>query len=305
MKIIFGSFDDRRAEHELRSLHRIKSVRHPFLLSLERIEVVDNRLAIVTELADSSLKDRYDECRRAGLPGVPRAELLGFLRDAADALDFLSERHSLQHLDVKPENLLMVGGHIKVADFGLVKEVGRTQASLVGGLTPLYSSPEVFQGTPGARSDQYSLAVVYQEMLTGTPPFTGLTAAELTMQHLQSDPNLGSLPTQDRFVIARALSKNPTQRFASCTEMVDALFAATVADEPAPAANVEEPQRSFDDCVSAFPDRRAEPRPGPVAEFLDERVHADGGRGTAVLWSAAENDGPPTRQTIALSKRGG
>jgi eukaryotic-like serine/threonine-protein kinase len=300
VKIIYGAFDDRRAELELRSLHRIKSVRHPFLLSLERIEVVDNRLAIVTELADSSLKDRYDECRRAGLPGVPRAELLSFLRDTADALDFLGERHSLQHLDVKPENLLIVGGHIKVADFGLVKEVGCTQASLVGGLTPLYSSPEVFQGTPGARSDQYSLAVVYQEMLTGIPPFRGLSAAELTMQHLQSDPNLAPLPMQDRFVIARALSKNPTQRYASCTEMVDALFAATIADEVAPAANASEPQRSFDDCVSAFPDRRAESRPGPVAEFLDERSHADGGRGTAVLWSAAENDGPPTRQTVEL-----
>ena len=51
VKIIFGAFDGRRAELELRSLHRIKMVRHPFLLSLERIEVVDNRLAIVTELA--------------------------------------------------------------------------------------------------------------------------------------------------------------------------------------------------------------------------------------------------------------
>ena len=299
VKIIYGAFDDRRAELELRSLHRIKLVRHPFLLSLERIEVVDNRLAIVTELADSSLKDRYDECRRSGLPGVPRAELLGFMRDAADALDFLSERHSLQHLDVKPENLLIVGGHIKVADFGLVKEVGRTQASLVGGLTPLYSSPEVFQGTPGARSDQYSLAVVYQEMLTGTPPFKGLTAAELTIEHLQGDPNLSALPMQDRFVIARALAKNPTQRFASCTEMVDALFAASVADETAPFQDVEKSPRSFDDCVSAFPDRRAESRPGPVAEFLDESNHAADGRGTAVLWNATENDGPPARETMA------
>lgn len=301
VKIIYGAFDDRRAELELRALHRIKLVRHPFLLSLERIEVVDNRLAIVTELADSSLKDRYDECRRSGLPGVPRAELLGFMRDAADALDFLSERHSLQHLDVKPENLLIVGGHIKVADFGLVKEVGRTQASLVGGLTPLYSSPEVFQGTPGARSDQYSLAVVYQEMLTGTPPFKGLTAAELTIEHLQGDPNLSALPMHDRFVIARALAKNPTQRFASCTEMVDALFAASVADETAPFQDSEQPPRSFDDCVSAFPDRRAEPRPGPVAEFLDERNHTADGRGTAVLWNATENDGPPSRQAIPLS----
>lgn len=77
------------------------------MLSLERIEVVDNRLAIVTELADSSLKDRYDECRLAHLPGVPRGESLGFLRDAADWLfDFLSERHSLQHLDAKPEKFI-------------------------------------------------------------------------------------------------------------------------------------------------------------------------------------------------------
>lgn len=298
VKIIYGAFDDRRAELELRSLHRIKSVRHPFLLSLERIEVVDNRLAIVTELADSSLKDRYDECRRAGMPGIPREELLGFMRDAADALDFLSDRHSLQHLDVKPENLLIVGGHIKVADFGLVKEVGRTQASLVGGLTPLYSSPEVFQGTPGARSDQYSLAVVYQEMLTGAPPFAGTNAAELTMQHLQGEPNLAPLPMHDRFVIARALSKNPAQRFTSCLEMVDALRAADVGTVTAstPAA---EASRSFDDCVSAFPDRRASPRPGPVAEFLNDRQPADDGRGTAVLWTSAVNNDPPVRQSIA------
>ena len=300
VKLIYGAFDDRRAELELRSLHRIKMVRHPFLLSLERIEVVDNRLAIVTELADSSLKDRYDECRRANLPGLPRAELLGFLRDAADALDFLSERHSLQHLDVKPENLLIVGGHIKVADFGLVKEVGRTQASLVGGLTPLYSSPEVFQGTPGARSDQYSLAVVYQEMLTGMAPFTGLTAAELTMQHLQGDPNLTSLPMHDRFVIARSLSKNPLQRFASCKEMVDALLAATVAEETTLVVKVDDFHRSFDDCVSIFPDRRVEPRPGPVAEFFDERAHPDDGKRTAVLRNEAENAEPPTRRTIDL-----
>lgn len=269
VKFIFGSFNDRRAEHELRALHRIKSVRHPFLLSLERIEVVDERLAIVTELADSSLKDRYDECRRQGLPGIPRDELLGYMHDAAEALDYLSERHSLQHLDVKPENLLLVAGHVKVADFGLVKEIGKTQASLVGGLTPLYSSPEVFQGMPGTRSDQYSLAVVYQEMLTGTPPLAGANAAELTMQHLQGEANLAPLPMSDRFAIARALAKDPTQRFPNCSAMVNALLAHSPAAEPVVGATSHvgpEPDdgRTFGDFGSALPERRAEQRPGPM-----------------------------------------
>ncbi|BBO30999.1 tubulin-like doman-containing protein [Lacipirellula parvula] len=298
VKFIFGSFNDRRAEHELRALHRIKSVRHPFLLSLERIEVADDRLAIVTELADSSLKDRYDECRRQGLPGIPRAELLGYMHDAAEALDYLSERHSLQHLDVKPENLLLVAGHVKVADFGLVKEVGKTQASLVGGLTPLYSSPEVFQGMPGARSDQYSLAVVYQEMLTGMPPLAGANAAELTMQHLQGEANLTPLPMQDRFAVARALAKDPTQRFSNCCAMVDALLAqpgdgghATGESQFAGAEIADE--RTFGDFGSALPERRAEQRPGPI-EPLFAGPHAEtqfeGAWGEpASDWGAAES----------------
>jgi serine/threonine protein kinase len=225
VKFIYGSYNEKRAEHELRALQRIKDLRHPFLLSLERIEVVDSRLVIVTELADNSLKDRFDECRQQGSPGVPREELIKYLRDAADALDFLSQKHSLQHLDVKPENLLLVAGHVKVADFGLVKDVGNSQASLVGGLTPLYSAPEVFQGSPSPYSDQYSLAVLYQEMLTGVLPFPGVTAAELTLQHLHDEPDMAALPTSDRYVLARALAKEPSQRFASCSDMIQALFA--------------------------------------------------------------------------------
>jgi serine/threonine protein kinase len=226
VKFIYGSYHEKRAEHEFRSLERVKEVRHPFLLSLERIEIVDNRLAIVTELADGSLKERFDQCRSEGMPGIPRDELLRYLHDAADALDYLYQKHSLQHLDVKPENLLLVAGHVKVADFGLVKDVGVSQGSLVGGLTPLYSAPEVFQGTPTNRSDQYSLAVLFQELLTGVLPFDGSTAAELTLQHLHDEPNLTPLPLGDRYVLARALAKDPQQRFESCSAMVAGLSAA-------------------------------------------------------------------------------
>ncbi len=198
-------------------------MRHPFLLSLERIEISEGRLFVVTELADASLRDRMQECLNEGLPGIPRAELLRHLREAAEALDYLSSNFELQHLDIKPENVLLLAGHVKVADFGLVKQVERPEASLVGGLTPSYAAPEVYQGNPSRFSDQYSLAILYQEMLTGMLPFAGSTVAELTLQHLHNEPNLDSLDEDDRYVISQALAKESSHRFANCCAMVDAL----------------------------------------------------------------------------------
>ena len=137
LKLVYGKLDEERAVRELKALSEMKGVRYPFILSIERIEVVAGRLAIVTELADGSLKNRFDQCRAEGQPGVPREELLNYLRDAADALDHLCQHHQLQHLDIKPENLLLVGGRVKVADFGMVKSVQNSSASLLNSLTPV------------------------------------------------------------------------------------------------------------------------------------------------------------------------
>jgi serine/threonine protein kinase len=223
VKILFGRRDGQQAEAELKSLQRMRDLRHPFLLSVERIEVCDNRLVVVTELADCNLEERFNACRNEGQPGIPRDELLTYLRDAADALDFMYEQHGLQHLDIKPDNLLVQGRHVKVADFGLAKNVNLPGVSVINGFTPLYAPPEIFEGKPGGTSDQYSLAIVYQTMLTGTPPFNGRTAAQLTSQHLRSQPDLSPLPATDRPVIAKALSKNVKSRFDSCRRFVDEL----------------------------------------------------------------------------------
>lgn len=225
VKILHGNFDDPAADAELKSLQLMRELRHPFLLNIERIEIDENRLVIVTELAECSLEDRFDELKRDGLKGIPRDELLVYLRDAADALDFMHQQHGLQHLDIKPGNLLIQGGHAKVADFGMIKDVRRAQVSMIGGFTPLYAPPELFEGEPSGASDQYSLGIVYQVMLTGRPPFAGRTAAQLTAQHLSSKPDLSLLTPADRSVIARALSKNPLARFPSCREFVDRLSA--------------------------------------------------------------------------------
>ncbi len=226
IKFVFGSIDEERAGNELKSLKRIREVQHPFIISLERIEIVDSHLIVVTELADGSLLDRFREFHDRGLVGIPRERLIEYMKDSADALDFLCQRHDLQHLDVKPANLLLVADRIKVADFGLIKDVQRNSMSLMGGMTPTYAAPEMFDGRPGRYSDQYSLAIVYQEMLTGGLPFRGRTTAQLATEHLHKAPNLEGLPAAERPVIARALSKKPSQRFGSCREMIDALIAA-------------------------------------------------------------------------------
>ncbi len=232
VKIIYGDADPLQAETELRALARIKDVRHPLLLSIERIEMCDGNLVIVTELADGSLKDRFSQLRQAQSVGVPQAELLRYVHDTAEALDYLYESYSLQHLDVKPENILLLSGRAKLGDFGLVKNLYERSASMVGGLTPTYAPPELFEGKPNRHSDQYGLALVYTHMLTGALPFPSGSTAQIAAAHLHGVPDLSALPRAQRPVIARALSKDPALRFGSCTELVAALKDSLRAEEP-------------------------------------------------------------------------
>src|SRR6516165_5476869 len=203
IKFVYGdldtiSDDGQRAKQELKALSRVKTVRHPYILSLERFDIIDGQLMIVMELADRNLWDRFRECKAAGLPGIPREELLRYMEESAEALDLMNTLHQLQHLDIKPQNLFLVHNHAKVADFGLVKDLHGRMASVTGGITPVYAAPETFDGWASRFRDQYSLAIVYQELLTGQRPFNGTTVGQLIMQHLQTAPDLSPLPPCDR-----------------------------------------------------------------------------------------------------------
>lgn len=229
IKFVYGNLnaldgDDARAVQEMKALERVKQVRHPFVCQIDRIEDVGGELVIVMELADRNLHECLVEYQQAGHPGVPRDILLGYLDDAAVGLDHLIEKHNLQHLDVKPRNLFTVADRAKVADFGLVKQLERSSSSgLMGGVTPIYAAPETFQNKISKHSDQYSLAVVYVELLTGKRPFSGRNIRQLALQHMSEPPDLSMLPEADRPVVERALAKDPDERWPSCTAFIRAL----------------------------------------------------------------------------------
>src|SRR6476659_5618644 len=156
--------DNSSLRQEFEAFQRIKAIRHPFLLMLERMELIGGELMMVMELADQSLQSRFDECRAAGQPGIPRDELLGYLTEAAEVLDLICSRYGLQHLDIKPANLFLVSGHLKVGDYGMVSGVepdAPGAAAQPRCFTPKYAPPELLTNQVDSRSDQYSLALVF------------------------------------------------------------------------------------------------------------------------------------------------
>jgi serine/threonine-protein kinase len=160
--------------------------------------------------------------------------VLNVLRQTAAALDY-AHKKGIVHRDIKPANIMIDGdGTVKITDFGIAKIAASqqlTQTGLVMG-TPNYMSPEQVQGKPvDGQADQFSLAVVSYEMLTGEKPFVGEQLTTVLYKIVSEDPppvehlnpTLGFAVTM---VLNRALAKDPAKRFATCTEFVDALEAA-------------------------------------------------------------------------------
>ncbi|HEX5271298.1 MAG TPA: PilZ domain-containing protein, partial [Gemmataceae bacterium] len=189
---------------------------HP---GLQPVEVLTGgaRAALVCDPLEGTLSDRLQHCQTVGLPGVPRRELLDHLHVAAAALDAVYHDHGVQHLCLSPRALVLDGTRLFVADMGLGQLLWLPAGHALGQMNGRYAAPELCAGEVSAACDQYGLAVIYQEMLTGTSPFRGGPGRG------KARPNLDLLPAPDREPIARALNPDPERRFATCAELIDAL----------------------------------------------------------------------------------
>lgn len=232
VKIIFRPLSHAEAQQELNSLELIKRLRHPFLLQTQAYFSQQDRLFIIMDLADGSLRDRLKECKAAGMDSIPTEELVTYTVESAEALDFLhSER--VQHRDIKPENILLLRRHAKLADFGLAKvQEASRMATATGSGTPLYMAPEIWRGKRSQHSDQYSLALTYAEMRLGRRVFSSNDMMQVMIDHLERAPKLDPIPAAEQQVLLRALAKDPEQRFPSCLDFARALRPAALAAPP-------------------------------------------------------------------------
>ena len=214
----FVALEGAAGDAELRALNLMKDISHPHLVAMHGAWERGGFLIIAMTLAEGTLLDCLRQAVRDGHAGIPLAPLLQYLSEAAAGIDHLNEC-GIQHRDVKPQNLLLVGGAVQVADFGLAKFLEKTSVSHTGQMTPLYAAPESFRGQLTRRSDQYSLAATYCQLRGNRLPFEG-NAAQVTRGHLELPPDLTMLPEAERAVLAQALAKEPQQRFPSCGDFV-------------------------------------------------------------------------------------
>jgi len=217
--------DKSSTEIEKTTLAWLQAMDHPNLLKIFELKETTEFLFVLMELAEGTLFDSFNAAKKSGASHLPFSDLLPFMYQAANAIDFLNDpqhgigNQGIQHRDIKPQNLLLVKGVLKVGDFGLARLLSHTMTSHTGTLTLAYAAPEFFEGKTYRQSDQYSLACTFCQLATGKLPFDG-TAAEMVAGHLLGAPNLHLLPEDQKAVVEKALLKKPQSRWKDCQEFV-------------------------------------------------------------------------------------
>ena len=212
--------DERFRRRFLKEPRLAAALEHPNVVPIYEAREHDGQLYLAMRYVPG--EDLKTRIARTGPP--PRGEAVRTLAQVADALD-AAHRRGLIHRDVKPANILLdEDGHAYLVDFGITKSLSSDSTAtgqVVGTLD--YMAPERIRGEHvDGRSDQYALACVLYECLAGTPPFRRATEAETMWAHIRGDiPSLPGHPTLDP-VLAKGLAKEATERYATCTELVDA-----------------------------------------------------------------------------------
>jgi eukaryotic-like serine/threonine-protein kinase len=249
IKILHEQYSDdpEYVERFRREARALAQLNHPNIVTvIDRGEFEGRQFIVFEHVEGENLKELVD--REGQLP-VDRA--LALVHQVARGLAFAHD-HDVIHRDVKPHNVLIdEDGVAKVTDFGIARSLdpadGLTETGTLLG-TSEYIAPEQASGARvDERSDQYSLAVVLYELLTGEPPYTGDNFMAVAMKHIQQpvprvrDVRPDVAPRIDA-IVARAMAKRPDDRFPSTEAMMAALEAAQAGKDstPVPVAQADD-----------------------------------------------------------------
>jgi len=200
----------------------VAGLKHHNIVTIYDLGIADDHAYIAMEHFPAG-----DLRQRMKTPMSP-SMALHYLQQIASALDAIHNVGVL-HRDLKPANVMLrTDGSLCLIDFGLAK-ANETEVELTGTReifgTPYYMSPE--QGHAeliDARSDLYSLGIVYFEMLTGKKPYTGGSAMEVIYKHKRAElPELAPQFACYVPIIRKLLAKAPADRFQSARELLDAI----------------------------------------------------------------------------------
>jgi serine/threonine-protein kinase len=217
---------DRLRERLFREAQSAGILSHPNIVTIYDIAEESGLAYIFMEFVDGPPLEKILN----GPDPLDRDGVLSIFRQTAIALDY-AHKKGIVHRDIKPANILIHDGSLaKITDFGVAKILSQqmTQSGVMMG-TPNYMSPEQVQGhAVDGRADQFSLAVIAYEILTGEKPFMADHLPSLLFRIVREDPlppqRLNpTLGPQVEVVLRKALSKNAGERFPNCAEFVEAL----------------------------------------------------------------------------------
>jgi serine/threonine-protein kinase len=218
------------AERFLREITIAARLTHPHVLPLlDSGQAAGSLYYVMPYVRGETLRQRLVREQR-----LPLKDALAIARELGGALDY-AHREGFVHRDVKPENVLLADGHAVLADFGIARAICQaggdhvTEVGLAIG-TPEYMSPEQAAGDRelDGRCDVYALGCVIYETLAGEPPFSGPSARAVIAKHLSEPPpplraRRPDAPAAVEQALARALAKDPADRFASIADLMAAL----------------------------------------------------------------------------------
>lgn len=236
LKVSSITTDEAGGRHLLaREYEAISGIRHPAVVELHAYGVHAGREFLAMEyFPRGDLKARMQI-------GITEREALRYVDHIAHALRIVHHAGIL-HRDLKPPNVMLrENDDVALIDFGLARNLeGGLSSTRTGVLrgSPYYMSPEQALGEElDARTDLYSLGIIFYEMLTGRKPFAGSSAIEVLQQHVNAPlPKLPERHAQHQPLIDRMLAKARDQRFSSAEEVIDAVGTARETRSPEPTA---------------------------------------------------------------------